>query len=171
MQISASSFFFNNKGVVNPLLCSVSHQANKHDSFESFVTTPPLEGLGTTVRHLRNICRDDPEALDTIDRVTVQHGKNQHTKSKDHDNIIVHDKPSQGTSREYALRRLRKDRPDLHERVLSGELSAHAAMVEAGFRKKPDPFRVASNGLKKLSRSELLRLKGEIEELLQDQPA
>ena len=41
----------------------------------------------------------------------------------------------QGTSADAGRRRLRKDRPDLHERVLSGELSVHAAMVEAGFRK------------------------------------
>jgi hypothetical protein len=41
-----------------------------------------------------------------------------------------------GTSKAYALRRLRKDRPDLHTRVLAGEISAHAGMVEAGFRKR-----------------------------------
>jgi hypothetical protein len=40
-----------------------------------------------------------------------------------------------GTSKAYALRRLRKDRPDIHARVLAGEISAHAGMVEAGFRK------------------------------------
>lgn len=32
--------------------------------------------------------------------------------------------------------KLRKDRPDLHAQVLAGELSPHAAMVEAGFRKR-----------------------------------
>jgi hypothetical protein len=36
---------------------------------------------------------------------------------------------------EYYLYRLRKDRPDLHSRVLAGELSAGAGMIEAGFRK------------------------------------
>jgi hypothetical protein len=41
-----------------------------------------------------------------------------------------------GTSSEYAIRKLRKDRPDIHERVLSGELTPHGGMVEAGFRKK-----------------------------------
>ena len=35
------------------------------------------------------------------------------------------------------LRRLRKDRPDIHARVLAGELSPHGGMVAAGFRKKP----------------------------------
>lgn len=41
-----------------------------------------------------------------------------------------------GTTIAYALRRLRKDRPDIHQRVLNGELSAHAGMIEADFRKK-----------------------------------
>jgi hypothetical protein len=41
-----------------------------------------------------------------------------------------------GTSAAAAHRRLRKDRPDLHARVLAGELSPNTAMIEAGFRKK-----------------------------------
>lgn len=41
-----------------------------------------------------------------------------------------------GTSREAGLRRLRKDRPDLHAEVLAGALSTHAAMVKAGFRRR-----------------------------------
>jgi hypothetical protein len=36
-----------------------------------------------------------------------------------------------GTSAAAALRRLCKDRPDIHARVLAGEISAHAGMVEA----------------------------------------
>jgi hypothetical protein len=41
-----------------------------------------------------------------------------------------------GNSVAAALRRLERRRPDLLDRVLAGELSAHAAMVEAGFRKR-----------------------------------
>ena len=41
-----------------------------------------------------------------------------------------------GTSIAAALRRLRKDRPDIHQRVLAGEITANAGMIEAGFRKK-----------------------------------
>lgn len=41
-----------------------------------------------------------------------------------------------GTSRAYALRRLREQRLDIHARVLAGEISPHAGMVEAGFRKR-----------------------------------
>jgi hypothetical protein len=42
-----------------------------------------------------------------------------------------------GTSRTYALRRLAKDCPELHAQCLAGELTAHAAMVQAGFRTRP----------------------------------
>ena len=44
-----------------------------------------------------------------------------------------------GTNRgsEYAIAKLRAARPDIHQRVLDGELSPNAGMVEAGFRKKP----------------------------------
>ena len=39
-----------------------------------------------------------------------------------------------GNSETYLLRRLKRDREDLAEKVVNGELSAHAAAVEAGFR-------------------------------------
>ncbi len=41
-----------------------------------------------------------------------------------------------GNSETYALRRLKRDRPDLADKVLDGELSANAAAIEAGFRKR-----------------------------------
>ncbi len=37
--------------------------------------------------------------------------------------VFSPDKPVQGNTNTYALRKLRKDRPDLHEQVLAGELN------------------------------------------------
>jgi len=45
------------------------------------------------------------------------------------------ERPS-GNSSAAFIRRLRKDRPDIHARVLSGEITPHAGMIEAGFRRK-----------------------------------
>ena len=42
--------------------------------------------------------------------------------------------PRGGTSAEYTRRRLARDRPDLYERVVAGDISANAAAIEAGFR-------------------------------------
>jgi len=105
-------------------------QRVQFSSFSEFVTTPPLEGLGATMDQLRGICRGDPEALVAIEDAL---GTRQGERNDLHDNVM---KSEQGNSTEYALRRLKKDRPDLHEQVLAGKIKPHAAMVEAGFRPK-----------------------------------
>lgn len=104
------------------------------ERFEDFVTTPPLEGLGSTVRQLKHLCRDDKPALDAIDRATQREAH----RPVSNNNVITSsaEKTVQGNSETYALRKLRKDRPDLHERVLEDEISPHAAMIEAGFRQR-----------------------------------
>jgi hypothetical protein len=58
-----------------------------------------------------------------------------------------------GNSRDRALRQLRDHRPDLHARVIADELSAHKAMIEAGFRKRtftvPDDIDAPAEALKR----------------------
>lgn len=95
--------------------------------FSEFVCADPPAGLGTDVAMLPRLCGDDAEAIDLIDQATKNPA---HVHTHDVDN--VHVKPD-GNSAQAALRRLRKDRPDLHDRVLAGDLSPHAA-VEANFR-------------------------------------
>jgi hypothetical protein len=46
------------------------------------------------------------------------------------------ERPS-GNSAAAALRRLERHRPNILERVLAGDISAHASMIEVGFRKRP----------------------------------
>lgn len=65
----------------------------------------------------------------------------QGTRSDLVDNIHDVSRPT-GTSEAAALRRLRTSRPDLHEKVLAGHLSAHGAAVQAGFRSKTATIRV-----------------------------
>jgi hypothetical protein len=55
--------------------------------------------------------------------------------------VNIYDEPLRGNSALSALRRLKKSRPDLHAKCLDGEMTAHAAMVEAGYRRKPPPRR------------------------------
>lgn len=159
------------------------------DSFEEYATTKTPDGLGTTIQHLKNACRDDPKALDAIDKATQrgrgnQAGVNQYTKPEEsgivsniHNSTSLGDQlnksnsaslpsghagPSSagterpaGTTRDAALRRLRKDREDLHARVLAGDMSAHAAMVQAGFRKVKTPKEQALHWLGKCSQQEI----------------
>lgn len=102
----------------------------RYDRFEEFVVTPPLRGLGVSVDLVRRVVGPDTATLDLLDRALQrQHGGK---RVKD-DNIILEAKPT-GTSKKQALRRLRADAPELHQRVLAGELTPHAAMIKAGFR-------------------------------------
>lgn len=84
--------------------------------------------------------------LDLLDRVTVEKpgGDRQSEEAKTIRYNITNgsesDEPARGTSRQYALRRLRKDHPDLHEQVISKDLSAHAAMKQAGFIRECTPL-------------------------------
>jgi hypothetical protein len=101
-------------------------------SFVEFVEKSPPRGLGATIEILKNLCHDDVDARDLIDEAVQKSGGRPR---KTVDNIHSFERPT-GTSRDRSLRRLRDHRPDLHARVIAKELSAHAAMIEAGFRKR-----------------------------------
>jgi len=49
---------------------------------------------------------------------------------------------SRGTNTDYTLRRLYRDKPEMVDRIKSGELSVNAAAIAAGIRKKPTPEEV-----------------------------
>ena len=71
--------------------------------------------------------------------------------------------PATGTSVSYALRRLKRERPDLYERVKAREMSAHAASVEAGFREKAitipaEPRKAARRLVRHFSRKQFSEL-------------
>lgn len=104
----------------------------QHARFVDFVTTPPTRGIGASVDLVRRIVGNDTGALDLLDRALVGR-QGERTDLLD---ISKEVKAPTGTTQAAALRRLRKDAPSLHSEVLAGRLSAHAAMVQAGFRPK-----------------------------------
>lgn len=126
-------------------------QLARHDSFASFVTTPPTQGLGASVELLRRLVADDPKARDLLDRAMQR--PRGHPSSNGNN---VPNRP-EGNEADKALRRLRKDRPDLHQDVIEGRTSPHAAMVTAGYRPRTvtvrldDPRRAAATLRKKLT--------------------
>jgi hypothetical protein len=107
--------------------------------FVRFVRAQPLEGLGMSLDALRALFHDDPTVIDAID-AAVQRKNGVRGPGKAVDNVHTLPPRPAGNSQENALRRLRKGRPDLHEMVLNGELSAHAAAIEAGFRRRDSPL-------------------------------
>jgi len=103
----------------------------QYERFADFAATPPTAGLGIAIEVLRRLVQDDPIAVDALDRATQRkHGGDRSNV----DNVNV-DRPT-GNSEAATVRRLRKDRPDLHAQYLANEISANAAAILAGFRPK-----------------------------------
>lgn len=130
-----------------------------HARFEQFVTTPPLKGLGASMRLIEKLIDsiedigDRRTAQDLLDQALQRPSYIQVGDDQD-DVYNIHVRPS-GTSKEAGLRRLRKARPDLHDEVLAGALSTHAAMVKAGFRQRKIsvPLTTAADAAKAIRRN------------------
>lgn len=100
-----------------------------------FVTDFAPELIDETWSEVQRQRAERNQALDAADQANTPQTPGPKSSVYIEDGCINRSRPS-GTSAAAALRRLRKDRPDIHERVLAGELSPHAGMIEAGFRKK-----------------------------------
>lgn len=130
----------------------------QHDRFADFVTTPPLKGLGSDIALVQRIVADDKGTLDLLDQALQNVHGGDHSKSN---NVPL---APAGNTASKALRRLRKDAPELHAEVLAGNLSAHGAMVKAGYRPKTvsvpvgKPEAVARSLLKYMSADDIAKL-------------
>jgi hypothetical protein len=125
--------------------------------FEDFVRAQPRRGLGQDPNTIKALIEHDLEALDVFDQAMRRNGgrPSKHIgvlerrgKAKTVNNIHTREsgtqaavgealpgarRPASGTA-QGMLRRLRKTAPEMHARVLSGELTPSAAVTEAGLR-------------------------------------
>jgi hypothetical protein len=106
-----------------------------YDRIEPFVVTPPTKGLGATVELITRVLQDDVEALSMWDEALRRPVGCQPTHRAD-DNNIQALAPQWNLSKPALFASFRTDAPQLHQEVLQGRLSAHAAMVQAGYRKR-----------------------------------
>lgn len=116
-------------------------------SIEAYITRHPPKGLGTDIALFRRLIEHDRLALSLLDQA-LQRPVGPHVPD-DLYNIQV--RAPTGTSLDATIRRLRKDRPDLHERWVKGELSANKAAIEAGWRKRLSPLEQVLKLLSKLT--------------------
>lgn len=101
------------------------------ETFESFVTHPLWWGLESTVGDLLAYCRN---AADVQQMINAELAAAPKHVGRGHRTDIVN--PNSGNAATYALRRLKRDWPDLADQVVKGALTANAAAIAAGFRKK-----------------------------------
>lgn len=129
-----------------------------HEKFADFVVAPPLAGIGASIDLVRRVVGDDTEAIDLLDQALAgQHGG---PRTKVNNINLGPSVTPRGTSKEYALRKLRKDSPELHAEVVAGRISAHAAMVKAGFR--PATFSVRADSAESVAATLRRRLPPEM---------
>ena len=77
-------------------------------------------------------------------------GVHRHTLEDGYNVTII-----RGNKRDYILTRLKKDHPKLFEQVKAGELSAHAAALKAGFRKRAITIEPTVEGFARAIRKQL----------------
>lgn len=90
--------------------------------------------------------------------MTAPEGGDKRSETYTTDNNITSGRVT-GTSRAYTLDRLSREAPGLYEAVCRKELSANAAAIQAGFRKRPAPFEQIKKLLPKLTPDERRKLK------------
>lgn len=113
-------------------------------NLKALITERPIKGWGQDPAKIEAVIKDNPEALAMFREAMVEKpggdGSNQYEVK--HDGIsdnITNSILERGTSKAYTVSRLKNNRPDLFEKVVSGELSANAAAIQAGFRKVKTP--------------------------------
>ena len=131
----------------------------KLSSFRELITAKPMNGWGENPDKIEALLRDDPEALACWREAMKQQGKRT-----DFLDNIKEVGSSSGTSRSYTVTRLKHEAPELFEQVVAGELSANAAAIKAGIRKKPNPDDIAIKAVRK-AENRLVVLKTIVDEL------
>ena len=108
-------------------------------NLRELITKEPMEGWGENPERIEALIRDDVEVL-AMWREAMK-GK-AGRPSKESVDIVNELNPSKGNSRSYTVSRLQREAPELFAQVVAGTLSANAAAIQAGFRKKPTAFEI-----------------------------
>lgn len=109
----------------------------EHDSFRSFVETPRWRGLGTSKTALVSWVREqDERAAEAVERAwrgeipPARKSSGRPDGNGSATPVSVRDHTADAT-----VARLKRDDPELAERVVNGELTPHAAARLCGWRK------------------------------------
>ena len=112
-------------------------------NLRELITKEPMEGWGENPERIEALIRDDAEVLAMWrEAMKGKHGGDRRSEEVIKVDNVTLDKPSKGNSRSYTVSRLQREAPELFAQVVAGTLSANAAAIQAGFRKKPTAFEI-----------------------------
>ncbi len=138
-------------------------------SLRELITAKPIRGWGEDPKKVEAVIKDDPECLAIYREAmkserggdhTTQQGKQQAKRN----NVTDCSESVTGNSKAYTCERLKREAPDLFEEVKAGRMSANAAAIQAGIRKKPTALEQLFKWWKKATdeeRTEFLNRKDE----------
>ena len=119
-------------------------------SLRELITEKPIRGWGEDPRKVEAVIKDDPECLAKFREAMKEQGR----RTDLGDNITEVRPQEKGTSKAYTCERLRRESPELFEEVKAGRISANAAAIKAGIRKKPTPLKELLRWWKKATAAE-----------------
>jgi len=133
-----------------------------HERFESFVTAPPLKGLGASTAVIERIVgTDDPDLLRLLrDARKGAPGRPSAAKNRVESTPI-----SKGEDSSLTVQRLAVEAPSEYEAVKRGEKTINAAAISAGIRRRrvsvrlDNPRSAAETLRKHMSREQLAELR------------
>jgi len=131
----------------------------QHETFMSFVKTQPPRGLGGKAAALLALCGADGELRARVDcllKGEVQRAATPGRPKKDSTTIVSSDRGYTATT---VVARLKRDDPDLAQRVVNGEMSAYAAARAKGWKppriQVTTPERTAAHLCRHMTRDQL----------------
>jgi hypothetical protein len=131
-------------GLIKEIIESKAWEIREHNgriyelpSLMDLVTRKPLEGWGEDPKKIEALIKDDAEALSMWDDEMKgshggDHGNQYAKKVGKSDNVTL---GKRGNSKAHSLSVLKRKAPDMFQAVCNGELTANAAMIQAGLRK------------------------------------
>ena len=124
-------------------------------SLRELITEKPIRGWGEDPRKVEAVIKDDPECLAKFREAMKEQGRRTDLCSNPTE---VTGQPSNERGKAYTCERLRRESPELFEEVKAGRMSANAAAIKAGIRKKSTPEDACLKAFRKCSDlTEMLR--------------
>jgi hypothetical protein len=104
-------------------------------SLRELIIEKPIRGWGEDPRKVEAVIKDDPECLAKFREAMKEQGRRTDVLPSDSEASYC-----KGETKAYQCERLRREAPELFEEVKAGRMSANAAAIKAGIRKKPAPL-------------------------------
>jgi hypothetical protein len=124
-------------------------------NLRELITKEPMAGWGENPDRIEALIRDDAEVLAMWrEAMKGKHGGDRRSEEATKVDNVNLERASKGNSRSYAVSRLQREAPELFAQVAAGTISANAAAIKAGFRKKLKPLDILRQAWAKASETE-----------------